>query len=165
MNKNYLLCLVGVAFISGCATPYQPSGLTGGYKETKLGADIARITVNGNGYTSRDRVQDFALLRASELALESGYPYFVVLNERDDSTTATYTTASTSYTTGTIHGAGNSAHYAGTTTYIPGQTMTYEYPETGLLVKFLKKKPADSLVFDANFLTSTLKQKYQIKAQ
>ena len=29
--------------------------------------------------------------------------------------------------------------------------------------KFLKKKPADALVFDANFLSSTLKQKYKIK--
>jgi hypothetical protein len=76
MKNKYLICLSGTSVILGCATPYQSSGLTGGYKETKLAPDIARITVEGNGYTSRDRVQDFALLRASEMALQSGYPYF-----------------------------------------------------------------------------------------
>jgi hypothetical protein len=163
MKNKYLICLSGTSVILGCATPYQSSGLTGGYKETKLAPDIARITVEGNGYTSRDRVQDFALLRASEMALQSGYPYFTVLNERNDSTTGSFTTAGSSYTSGSVYGVGNSAYYSGTTTYAPGQTMTFQFPETGLLVKFLKKKPADALVFDANFLSSTLKQKYKIK--
>lgn len=163
MKKKFLYCLAVASFISGCATSYQPSGFTGGYKETILAPDIARITVNGNGYTSRDRVQDFALLRASEIALQSGYPYFAVLNEQNDSSTRSYTTAGASYTSGSVYNVGNNSYYSGTTTYMPGQTTTFQFPETGLLVRFLKKKPTGALVFDANFLTSTLKQKYKIK--
>lgn len=164
MKIKSLFFLAGTLLIAGCATPYQPSGLTGGYKETLLAPDIVRITVEGNGYTSRDRVQDFALLRASEMALQSGYPYFAVINERNDSSTGSFTTAGSSYTSGSVYGVGNSAYYSGTTTYMPGQTMTFQFPETGLLVKFLKRKPNDALVFDANFLSATLRQKYKIKS-
>jgi hypothetical protein len=163
MNHKYLLPLCCIISITSCATPYQPYGITGGYKETPLAPDVVRVTVEGNGYTSRDRVQDFALLRASEMALQSGYPYFVVINERNDTSTGSFTTAGSSYTSGSVYGVGNSAYYSGTTTYIPGQTITFQFPETGILVKFVKKKSKDALVFDANFLLTTLRQKYKIQ--
>ena len=35
----------------------------------------------GNGYTSKDKTFDFALLRSAELTLENGYRYFVVVGE------------------------------------------------------------------------------------
>jgi hypothetical protein len=163
MNLKNLLSICCIVSITSCATPYQPYGITGGYKETPLAPDVVRITVEGNGYTSRDRVQDYALLRAAEMALQSGYPYFVVINERNDTSTGSFTTAGSSYTSGSVYGAGNSAYYSGTTTYVPGQTLTFQFPETGLLVKFLKVKSKDAMVFDAKFLTNTLKQKYKIQ--
>jgi hypothetical protein len=163
MNLKHLLSLCSIIFITSCATPYQPYGITGGYKETPLAPDVVRISVEGNGYTSRDRVQDFALLRAAEIALQSGYPYFVVINERNDTSTGSFTTAGSSYTSGSVYGVGNSAYYSGTTTYVPGQTITFQFPETGILVKFMKKKSKDALVFDANFLSTTLRQKYKIE--
>ena len=147
----------------GCATPYQPSGFTGGYKETQLAPDIVRVYVNGNGYTGRERVQDFALLRAAELALNSGYPYFVVLSESNEKSTGSFTTAGSSHTSGSLYGVGNNSYYSGTTTFIPGQTVTFEYPKTGMIVKFLKKKSNDGLVFDADFLSRNVKAKYKIK--
>lgn len=163
MNLKNLLILCCIVSITSCATPYQPYGITGGYKETPLAPDVVRITVEGNGYTSRDRVQDFALLRAAEMALQSGYPYFVVINERNDTSTGSFTTAGSSYTSGSVYGVGNSAYYSGSTTYVPGQTLTFQFPETGILVKFLKVKLKDAMVFDAKFLTATLKQKYKIQ--
>ena len=160
--KNFFAICCTVS-ITSCATPYQPYGITGGYKETPLAPDVVRITVEGNGYTSRDRVQDYALLRAAEMALQSGFPYFVVINERNDTSTGSFTTAGSSYTSGSVYGVGNSAYYSGTTTYVPGQTYTFHFPETGILVKFLRKKTKDAMVFDAKFLTATLKQKYKIQ--
>ena len=65
--------------LAGCATAYQPMGFTGGYSEVQLNADTYQITVAGNGYTSTDRAQKIALLRASELTLSAGYRRFTVL--------------------------------------------------------------------------------------
>ena len=66
--------------LAGCATGYQPMGFTGGYSEVQLNADTYQITVAGNGYTSADRAQKIALLRASELTLNAGYQRFVALS-------------------------------------------------------------------------------------
>ena len=67
----------------GCAlasaTGYQPTGSDGGYSELQLAPDMYRIAFQGNTYTSQERVADMALLRAAELALAQGAPYFVVL--------------------------------------------------------------------------------------
>ncbi len=70
-------------FLSGCATSYQQKGFTGGYSETQLAPDVFRVNFQGNGYTSSERAQDFALLRAAELSLERGFRYFALLDETD----------------------------------------------------------------------------------
>ena len=54
--------------------------LTGGYSEVQLNSDTYQITVAGNGYTSTDRAEKIALLRASELTSSSGYKRFAVLS-------------------------------------------------------------------------------------
>lgn len=149
--------------LSGCATQYQSSGLTGGYTETRLAPDMVRITFTGNGYTKRERAQDFALLRAADLGLQSGYPYFAVIDERNDSLESSYTTAGYSYTSGSAYRTGGGVNYSGTTTYVPGQNIPISRPESGLMVKFLKTKPAGTMVFDAAFLSQSLKSKYKIK--
>jgi hypothetical protein len=73
----------------GCAlasaTGYQPAGSDGGYSQLQLAPDMYRIAFQGNTYTSQDRVADMALLRAAELALAQGAPYFVVLNQLRES--------------------------------------------------------------------------------
>lgn len=66
--------------LAACATPYQPMGALGGYSDIQLNADTYQITVAGNGYTSSDRAQKIALLRAADLTLKAGYQRFVVLS-------------------------------------------------------------------------------------
>lgn len=63
--------------VAGCATPYQPTGLTGGFDTTKLGENSYSVTFRANAYTSGDRARDFTLLRAADVALENGCPYFL----------------------------------------------------------------------------------------
>jgi hypothetical protein len=71
--------------LSGCATSYQPYNIvTGGLTETKLGPDLVRIVFHGNSSTSKERAQDFALLRAADLSLQAGFPYFTIQNEKSD---------------------------------------------------------------------------------
>lgn len=79
LNLLAVLC-----FLVSCgATPYQ-CGIgkyTGGYTETQMAPDTFRVVFAGNGFTPTQMAQDFATLRAAELALEKGFGYFVVVSE------------------------------------------------------------------------------------
>jgi len=150
-------------FLSGCATSYHQKGFTGGYSETQLAPDVFRVNFQGNGYTSSERAQDFALLRAAELSLERGFRYFALLDETSSNKLSTFTTSGSAYTTGSAYGIGNTATYSGHTTYTPGQTFLISKPHTGLLVRGFTNKPNDIYTFDAEFLRQSLKQKYNLR--
>ena len=55
--------------VTGCATGYQSKGFSGGYEDTQIGSDVYRVNFEGNGYTKNNRVQDFLLLRASQIEI------------------------------------------------------------------------------------------------
>src|SRR5438552_803630 len=75
-----LFCL---ALLFGCATPYAGNGLLGGYSDTALAPDVYRISFQGNGFTSPERSQDFAILHAADLTLSHGYHYFGIINQTE----------------------------------------------------------------------------------
>ncbi len=147
----------------GCATSYQSTGFTGGYSDTQLAPDIFRVVFRGNGYTAAERVQDFALLRASELALQHGFVCFALIDESNTVTPFNINTPGQAQTTGSGFVTGNTVTYSGYTTYYPGQTYTLYKPKTGLLIKAFQSKPDGIFTFDAGFLQQSLKQKYRIK--
>jgi hypothetical protein len=111
------------SLIVGCATGYTSTGFTGGYSETQLAPDVFRVTFRGNGYTSAERVQDFALLRAADLALSNDYTYFGILGEANGGSQSSFTTPGQSYSSANVQVYGRSAFVTGQTTYIPGQTL------------------------------------------
>ena len=158
-----ILIVVAAALFSGCATSYQSNGFTGGYTETQLAPDVFRVAFRGNGYTSQERAQDFAMLRAAELALRHEFTHLVVVDERSSTTAHSFTTSGHATTTGTAYVYGNRATYSGYTTYTPGQTHTFYKPKTGIVVQFFKSKPDAIFAFDAAFLQQSLKQTYKIK--
>ena len=82
------LCLASllIIFVPACTTPYQRNGMRGGYSEERLRHNEFSVYVNINGYTSWDTMVDYTLLRASELTLENGFGYFMLLNPKDHST-------------------------------------------------------------------------------
>lgn len=143
--------------LAGCATPYKSDGILGGYSEQQLAEDVFRVTFGGNGYTSTQRAQDFAMLRAAELTLQHGYKYFAVLNERADRTAQALTLPGYGQTTGTVNAYGNY------TTYVPGQTFVLYRPNAGLMVRGFREKPEAVFTFDAEFLQTSLKRSYHIK--
>ena len=67
--------------LSACATGYHRHDIAGGYSETWLSPTIVRVYFAGNAYTHLDQTEDFAFLRAADLALERGYPYLLVRRE------------------------------------------------------------------------------------
>jgi|SRR5690242_3590022 len=155
---SFLSCLA-----IGCATSYHSSGFTGGFSDTQLAPDVFRVNFRGNGYTSSERVQDFAMLRAADLCSQHDFVCFAVIDENDSSAAYNYTTAGQSYTSGTAYSFGNTTTYSGSTTYYPGQTYTFYKPKTGLMVRCFSKPPDGIYTFNAQFLAKSIKQKYHIK--
>lgn len=79
--KHTLLAVLGVLTLLGaCASQsvYQPASSRGGtgYTETRLSPDRYRVNFTGNTVTTKDIVQDYALLRAAEVTLQEGYDWF-----------------------------------------------------------------------------------------
>lgn len=163
MNIRATATYLGLAILfAGCATPYQPMGFTGGYADTQLAPDVFRVSFSGNGATSSDRAQDFALLRAAEICLTHGYKYFAVISAADQSRTQLHVMPGSSYTTGSVTGFGSMATYSGTTSYSPPQIYNIHKPGLGLIVRGFGEKPDNMNVFDGEFLIKALRTKYQI---
>lgn len=73
-----LICMSAVLLsLVGCATSYQNVGVTGGFETSQLSIDTWKINFAGNGHTRQARAEDMVLLKSSDLAVNSGYRYFV----------------------------------------------------------------------------------------
>ncbi len=84
------LVLIGLAlFAAACATAvgttYAPAGKDGyGFSETRIEEGRYRIVFAGDGATPAGAVEDYALLRAADLALAGGYDWFRVVGRSVD---------------------------------------------------------------------------------
>jgi len=88
---------------------------------------------NGNSSTSKERAQDFALLRAAELALSAGFPFFTI---QDSDNVINHSTS---------------------------QGITIGMPRIEILVQFHAAKQPGLFTYDSAFLIHSLKTKYEIK--
>ena len=158
MRKLVLLFGVFSVILIGCSTPYQSSGFRGGFKETRLDDNSFMVDFRGNGFTSKERAYDFSLLRASELTLEYGYKYFIVMSESEYS--SEYTTQSYSSTNIKVNSSGNKA--TATTTNYGGHSVSK--PSAKKIIVCFKEKPKQyALVYNAKYVMSDLSQEYGIK--
>lgn len=88
-----LLGTLGFLALTACAapTPYaprEPGGYTG-YTDQRLDENRYRVTFTGNSVTRRETVEDYLLLRAAEVTLQSGYRYFI-FDTRDTEAKTSY---------------------------------------------------------------------------
>lgn len=196
MNTKTLILAVSTALLLvGCATDF-PSSLSdwgyhpvkpvvGGYSDTACKPDVFRVVFIGSGYTSAERAQDFAFLRACELTLQGGFIYFAIVDEQNSTYVSTFATPGNiettangrGYDSGTIYFDPSGGYYSGSssatvhesTTYTPPETYFIYKPRTELLIQTFKNKPSNvpdsNPVFDAAFLQQSLKQKYPIKVK
>jgi hypothetical protein len=89
-------CFAGltVMFLVSCAAepryygPKQP-GESVGYTDLRLDQNRFRVTYSGNSATARDMVENFLLMRAAEVTLQSGYSHFL-FDARDTKAKTTY---------------------------------------------------------------------------
>ena len=145
-------------FLSGCATLYQPRGLTGGYSDFQLDSNTYRVEFKGNGFTSREIVEIYLLYRCAEITANSDNEYFIMTGGDTEVRKSTYTTPGTytSTTTATATAYGNTAYGTAYTsgTYNPGQTYNItKYGATATIKVFKGQKPSDyPTAFDAKEL-------------
>lgn len=169
-----ILSLLLALTLTACATPYQPEGFSGGYSETQLDTDKFKVNFRGNAIIQSDVVNDYALLRASELALNNGFNYFEILSSKDSvkvdyiTTPVSAHTTSTYNTHGTLNSYGNYGTYSGYTTgnsyttFSGGNTTAFRKPHSNMLIQCYKEKDSNKALFDANFLIKTLVAKHKI---
>jgi len=161
--KQLLIVLLIAFSLQGCATTYQSSGFSGGYSETQLDENVFKVSFNGNGYTGRERVSDFTLLRSAELALKNGFKYFVVIDAGSYTSNSTYTTPTTSNTTANVYGSGNYAYGTANTTTYGGQTYNISKPSSSNTIVCFKEKPQSGFSYNAEFIYKNISQKYDIQ--
>lgn len=161
MNKFHLF--LALIFLSGCATPYQSSSFSGGYSDSQLGDNIFRVSFDGNGYTNSARVMDLALLRSSEITLQNGFKYFVIVSNDSANSYSSFSTPQTTTTSGTVNMYGNNGTVNTHSVTSGGQTYLISKPSTTNIIACFKKKPTGSgVIYDASFVTQSLRAKYEI---
>jgi len=160
--RKLIAITITILILQGCATSYQQTGFTGGYSETQLDENVFNISFRGNGYTGRERVADFTLLRSAELTLENGFQYFAIIDANSYTSNSTYATPTTSHTTGSAYGSGNYAYVSATTTTTGGQTYNISKPSSSNTIVCFKEKPETVFTYNANFIYQNIRQKYGI---
>ena len=146
MQSRYVVLLY---MIAGCATGYHASGFGGGYSELRLSERAWQVDFSGNRYTSPERVHTFALRRAAELTLGSGYQVFYVAGENEGTEQVNIQRPVNCQTNGAF------------TNCYGGGVQTINKPRTRLTITMATgpegaQAPAGSLVYDAKMLLAQI---------
>jgi hypothetical protein len=169
-----LACCVPLALLlCSCATPYKPFDHGYGYSERQVSNDVYEISFVANGNSSYGRAADFAMLRASEVALDHHARSFVVLNVVNLSSARAYYTSSHPYWTTSLY-----MSPADMTTLPPGgpvgwNTWSYQVmdvpeerlyyrPGVKLTIKLLSDPPGPSQPYDPAKEAERLRHKYHL---
>jgi len=73
-----LIALAAACLLAGCATAYQPDGVSGGYTDQLRNGNTAQVSFRGNGLTTPEALHSDILRRCAEVTLQDGYSYFVL---------------------------------------------------------------------------------------
>jgi hypothetical protein len=137
--------LVIIELLVGCATPYQPRGLAGGFSEIQLDQNTVRVFFRGNAKTPPDTIETYTLYRCAEVTLEKGFDYFIIVESGMDvqhgaivspgsyQSTTNVTSMSPGYATGTTTG-----------TYTPSVVTPFRKFGSATTIKLFRgEKPAN----------------------
>jgi hypothetical protein len=81
--RGFLTVVAPVLSLTGCVswdTPYQPTGLRGGYEDTAMGDEMYQVVFRGNGFSGDIQAREFALMRGAELCKGKGFTHLAVMS-------------------------------------------------------------------------------------
>jgi hypothetical protein len=154
--KRYTIVMA--LLLTACATPYQSKGLRGGFTDVQLNKNVFQIAFNGNGYTPPSDVQNMALLRASEVTLEHGFQYFVIVANSDVGTRGVIRTPMTAMTTTTGFGTPT---LQSNTVATGGYAVPFHRPGMMTTISCLDKKPEGTFAYNAKSIYDSLSKQYK----
>jgi hypothetical protein len=128
--------------LCSCATPYQPHGFLGGYKDTQLDSNTFRVSFHGNDETARETVLNYLLYRCAEVTLKNDSDFFVIVDGGSDVRHLSMTMPGTYSGHTTYHDTymGGTATTHGT--YSPGMTLHGRaFSETAVIKLFRGEAP------------------------
>ena len=138
-------------FLTGCASSYQPEGLSGGFSDIQLDKNVFQVSYQGNAYTRTPRLEEMALLRAADLTVSHGFRYFIVLSGQAGGQMTSLFAPSLPLATPGMQAAVPSGEASGA----QGMTM--------LVVSFAQRPDFPALIYDATLLCQSLGAKFEAK--
>ncbi len=130
--------LILLAAICGCATPYQPNGVGGGYSESRIDPHTVTVSFVGTRFTPQTEIDEDLLYRSAEITHESGFDYFVLLDPR--------TRAAISGVRGYSDSGVSREALKDPDTYFPPQAIEHkENGETVMIRMLVAKSPGKSM--------------------
>ena len=160
-----LSALSWLILASGCVpTPYksQKWSFLGGYSEKMVKQDIYEIKFKGNGFTKREAVVDYALLRSAEVALLHQCTFFAIIDAKENAPEKDVPGAEISYLDGQklMHPISVYGNFSTGS----GETYFLQKPDAMNRILCFKKRPnIDHHIYDPHFITLTLRTKYGIQ--
>ncbi len=158
-----------LVFVAGCATPYRPARGGDGYQDSALAPDEFGVSFKGNGETSPQQANDFALLRASQVTLEHGFHYFAVIDVTNTSSARPYIQRQRFYSDYPPYMGLPPPALGGYGPYRFGYIVEYEQPRiyyrpgVRLQIRCFGAKPDKPFTYDAAALQQSIKQQYRIR--
>ena len=160
-----LSTFLSLLLTSGCVpTPYksQQWNFLGGYSEKIVEKDIYEIRFKGNGFTNREAVVDYALLRSAEVALLHQCAFFAIIDAKENTPEKDAPEVEISYLDGQklMHPISVYGNFATAS----GDTYFLQKPNVVNRILCFKKQPdIDHHIYDPHFIILTLRTKYGIQ--
>lgn len=146
--------------LSACATGYHAPGITGGVSAMHLDSTTVKVVAKGNGMTSLDTIQAYAMRKAAEETLASGYDYFAVMGAEDRSSRVTGVVPGYAQTNGVgtanVYGGTVTGTYSSSTMYTPARAYDFTKPGQALIIKLYKAGEQPKGAFKASEVLSYL---------
>jgi len=117
----------------------------GGYTDARIQKDVFLVSFLGNGYTSMQTAQRFALLRCAEICLQNGFKFFVIIDDGSDVLRTSVKTPVQVQTTGNL--VGNT--YSESTHVSGGYSIPLAFPNASFRIKCFLEKPEGVESYDA----------------
>jgi hypothetical protein len=150
--------------LCSCATPYRPLRAGKGFADSQIAPDQFLVSFKGNGQTSLERAYDFLLLRATEVSLQHGFPYFAVMDVTNTSSASRYTVRQQFYTDSAATGFGPVESYGSRGGIVEvEEPHIYFQPGATLLVKCFTRKPDKPFTYEAAVLGQSLRRKNKMR--
>jgi hypothetical protein len=159
---------VALFLISGCATPYRPAHGGKGYADSQVSADQFNVGFQGNGDTSPQKANDYALLRGAQVTLQHGFGYFAVIDITNTGSARPYVQRQRFYSDYPPNMGLPPPALGGYDPYRFGYIVEYSQPRVyyrpgvRFLIKCFQRKPDKPFTYDAAALERLLKERYRI---